>query len=171
MKMVPMFAVLLTSSFAVAGEPPTQPSPVLQPTSECLVPADVKNWGVVDQRRLVVETLGQRYYDIKLTSDCSDLQTRLQISFRNGSSLGFTGASPTLAKTMGADDGRICGDINDAVVPHGSEPATGKACDIARIRRIDAKTFEGVFGKSAADGNMMLDAATAPTQPAMASAD
>ena len=171
MKMVPMFAVLLTSSFAVAGEPPTQPSPVLQPTSECLVPADVKNWGVVDQRRLVVETLGQRYYDIKLTSDCSDLQTRPQISFRNGSSLGFTGASPTLANTMGADDGRICGDINDAVVAHGSEPSIGKACDIAQIRRIDAKTFEGVFGKSAADGNMMLDAATAPTQPAMASAD
>lgn len=168
MKMIPMFAVLLTSTLAVAGEPPTQASPVLQPTSECLVPDEVKNWGVVDQRRLVVETLGQRYYDIKLTSDCSDLQTRPQISFRNGSSLESTA---TLAGTMGADDGRICGDINDAVIPHGSEPRTGKACDIAQIRRIDAKTFEGVFGKSAADGNALLDAAVEPTRPAMVSAN
>lgn len=171
MKMIPLFAVLLTSNLAVAGEPPTPASPALQPTSACLVPDEVKNWGVIDQRRLVVETLGQRYYDIKLTSDCGDLQTRPQISFRNGSSLGFSGTSPTLAGTMGADDGRICGDINDAVVPHGSEPATGKACDIARIRRIDAKTFEGVFGKSAEEGNALLDAAKVPVQPAMASAD
>ena len=168
MKMIPMFAVLLTSTLAVAGEPPTQASPPLQPTSECLVPDQVKNWGVIDQRRLVVETLGQRYYDIKLTSDCSDLQTRPQISFRNGSSLESAG---TLAETMGADGGRICGDINDAVIPHGSEPPTGKACDIAQIRRIDAKTFEGVFGKSAADGNALLDAAVEPTRPAMVSAD
>ncbi len=157
MKMIPMFALLLAPTLAVAGEPPTPASPALQPTSACLVPDEVKNWGVVDQRRLVVETLGQRYYDIKLTSDCSDLQTRPRISFRDGS--------------MSANDGRICGDINDAVVAHGSEPATGKACDIARIRRIDAKTFEGVFGKSAEDGNALLDAANVPVQPAMASAD
>lgn len=162
MKLIPMCAVLLTSTVAMAGEPPTQAFPILQPTSECLVPDEVKNWGVIDQRRLVVETLGQRYYDIKLTSDCSELQTRPQISFRNGSSLGFAGTSSTLAATMGADDSRICGDINDAIVAHGSEPATGKACDIAQIRRIDAGTFEAVFGKSSEEGNALLDASNGP---------
>jgi len=171
MKMFPMFAVLLTSTVVMAGEPPTPAGLALMPASECLVPDEVKNWGVIDKRRLVVETLGQRYYDIKLTSDCSELQTRPRISFRNGSSLGSAGTTPTLAETMGADAGRICGDINDAVVPHGSEPATGKACDIAQIRRIDASAFEGVFGKSAEDGNALLDAADGPAQPAAAPAD
>lgn len=171
MKMIPMFAVLLASTAAAAGELPTPSAPALQPASECLVPDEVKNWGVIDQRRLVVETLGERYYDIKLTSDCNELESRPRISFRNGSSPGFAGVTATLAATMGADDGRICGDIHDAVIPHGSEPATGKACDIAQIRRIDAETFEGVFGKSAEDGNALLDAADAPARPAMASAN
>jgi hypothetical protein len=157
MKMIPVFAVLFTSTVAMAGQPTTPAGPVLQPQSECLVPDEVKNWGVVDDRRLVVETLGPRYYDIKLTSDCSELQARSNISFRNGSSFNFAGAAPALTGTMGADDGRICGDINDAVVAHGSEPATGKACDIAQIRRIDAGTFDAVFGKSAEEGNALLD--------------
>lgn len=159
---------LLTPLVAMASEASGQP---MEPRSQCLVPDEVKNWGVVDNRRLVVEALGGRYYDIKLAADCTDLQTRPRISFRNGSSLEFAGVSPTLAATAGADDGRICGDINDAIVPHGSEPLSGAACNIAQIRRIDAETFESVFGKSAAEGNSLLDAATGLPQPAVAAAD
>lgn len=169
MKTLPLLVILLSSTAAVAGErAPTPAAPPLQPVSECLVPDEVRDWGVVDKRRLVVETLGERYYDIKLSFDCSDLQTRPRISFRNGASNGST----TLAKTAGADGERICGDINDAVVPHGSEPPTGKACDIAQIRRIDKATYEGVFGKPAEEGNALLDAVIdASAQPLKASID
>lgn len=113
---------------------------------------------MVDRRRLVVETLGHRYYDIQLTSDCRDLLTRPFISFQDGA-------------TMGADDERICGDINDAVIPRGGTTAA-PACDIARIRRIDKSTFDGVFGKSADVGNALLDATPeASTEPTETSAD
>lgn len=154
-----ILAVALISTIVIAGgPPPASTSAPLRPTADCLEPDQVRNWGVVDQRRLVVETLGQRYYDIQLTSDCSDLLTRPYISFRDGA-------------TMGADDERICGDINDAVVPRGGTMAA-PACDIARIRRIDKPTFDGVFGQPPDVGNALLDAAPeAPAEPTEASPD
>lgn len=162
MNLQPLLVLFLAAPLANAAEPPAPPSPPLRPVSHCLVPDQVRNWGVIDDRRLVVETLGQRYYDVQLTADCSDLRKRPLISFRDGSSMGLVGTAPTLASTRGASDHRICGDIGDAVVPHGQAPGVTPACDIARIRRIEAATFEGVLGKSAQEGNALLDAAPEP---------
>lgn len=165
-------ALFLVSGVTIATEtPPTPASAPLQPQSACLVPEQVKNWGVIDNRRLVVETLGRRYYDIQLTADCSDLQTRPRISFRDGSAIGLVGTSATLTKIAGAGGDRICGDIGDAVIPHGSAPGITPACDIARIRRIDRRTFDGVFGKSVEAGNALLDAAADQPAGSMASGD
>lgn len=133
------------------------PHPPLRPIGECMVSRQVLDWGVVDDRRLVVKTLGSRYYDIELTHRCRDLNHRPYLAFRDGmqqprgSRLGG-GSDPVTT------DGRICGDIGDAVIPH-SPFWTGSelTCRIASIRRIDKRAFEGVFGKSSEEARRMLD--------------
>ncbi len=73
-----------------------------------------------------------------------------------GSGRGFspgTGGNPV------TNDGRICGDIGDAVVPRsGINTGLDLPCDIASIRRIERRAFDTVFGMDSRSVNAMLDA-------------
>lgn len=137
MKSLPLPALLLIAGAAAAAEsPPTPQAPPLRPIAECLRAQQVLEWGVLNRRHLVVKSLGGRYYDVRLTHDCRDLERRPYLAFRSG-----TGGDRSLA-------GRVCGDIGDAVIPHSPvRDGLDLPCDIASIRRIDAATYEAAFGQ------------------------
>ena len=159
----PLLAVLslvLASGVTTAAGPERKPP--LRPIGECMVARQVRDWGVVDNRRLVVRTLGNRYYDVELSHSCRDLSRRPFVSFRDGpmplplgSGRGFrrgVGSNPVL------DDGRICGDLGESVIPHGGVwNGTEIPCRIASVRRIDKRAFDGVFGRSSRDARALLD--------------
>ncbi|MDQ3159709.1 MAG: hypothetical protein M3Q51_01655 [Pseudomonadota bacterium] len=155
-------ALVLGTGISCAAGPVLVAAP-LRPIGECLVTNQVLDWGVVDQRRLVVKTLGSRYYDIQLSHRCRDLNRRPYLSFRDGlqsmplgSGRGFSPGTGSAAVTT---DGRICGDLGDAVVPRsGFQTGLDLPCDIARIRRIDRRAFNDVSGMDARAANAMLDA-------------
>ncbi|MCY7355166.1 MAG: hypothetical protein LH470_08855 [Lysobacter sp.] len=162
-------ALVLGSSVSGAAGPESNGAP-LRPVGECLVTQQVLDWGVVDHRRLVVKTLGSRYYDIQLSHRCPNLNRRPYLSFRDGlqsmpigSGRGFlpgTGSDPVTS------DGRICGDLGDAVVPRsGIRTGLDLPCDIASVRRIDRRAFDDVFGKNSREANAMLDASPSVVRP------
>ena len=154
-------ALVLASGVTTAAGP-VRKAPI-RPIGDCMVARQVRDWGVVDNRRLVVRTLGERYYDIELSHACRDLGRRPLLSFRDGptpvplgSGRGFrrgVGSNPAL------DDGRVCGDLGESVIPHGGVwSGTEIPCRIASVRRIDKRAFDGVFGRSSKDARAMLDA-------------
>jgi len=159
-----LFTGLLVLGTGVSGAagPGSNGAP-LRPTGECLVTQQVLDWGVVDQRRLVVKTLGSRYYDIQLSHRCPNLSRRPYLSFRDGLQSMPLGSGRGFRPGVGADpiarDGRICGDLGDAVVPRsGIQTGLDLPCDIANVRRIDRRAFDDVFGKDSREANAMLDA-------------
>jgi hypothetical protein len=154
-------ALVLASGVTAAAGPVRKPP--IRPIGDCMVARQVRDWGVVDNRRLVVRTLGNRYYDVELSHACRDLSRRPLLSFRDGpmpiplgSGRGFRrgfASNPVL------DDGRICGDLGESVIPHGGVwSGTEIPCRIASVRRIDKHAFDGVFGRSSPDARAMLDA-------------
>lgn len=154
--------MVLASALAVTGASSAQdprPPSRITPVGDCLVSRNVTAWGVVDDRRLVVRSLGQRYFDIELSHACRDLTRRSHIVFRDGSD--FSGPGSVRRSRSGArGDGRICGDIGDAVIPvSGGRSGTEIPCDIRSMRRIDGATFDRVFEVDAATANRLLDAA------------
>lgn len=162
----PLLALLASALVLGAGVSsaagPTPRTP-LRPTSDCLVARQVLDWGVVDDRRLVVKSLGKRYYDIQLTHRCRDLNRRPYLTFRDGMQptprgpgRGYRGASGDPLTS----DGRICGDLGDAVIPVGGvRDGFEVTCRIGNIRRIDENTFESVFGRDSRSANALLDSA------------
>ena len=154
-------ALVLASGVTTAAGP-VRKAPI-RPLGDCMVARQVRDWGVVDNRRLVVRTLGNRYYDVELTHTCRDLGRRPLLSFREGpmpiplgSGLGFRRG---VGRDMVLDDGRICGDMGESVIPHGGLwNGTEIPCRIGSVRRIDQRAFDGVFGRSSADARAMLDA-------------
>lgn len=123
----------------------------LRPIGECMVARDVRDWGVIGERRLVVHTLGGRYYDIALRDRCPDLQRRPFLSFREGPAalpLGSGRGAPLRGGDPVTTDGRICGDLGDAVVPRGGAwNGTEIPCRIASVRRIDKAGYDAVFDR------------------------
>lgn len=170
MKMPLLLAVLSLAGLApasVAGAPggagADPQHPPLRPIGECMVSRHVRDWGVVDQRRLVVRTLGERYYDVRLRHDCRDLLRRPLLSFRDGLQPLPLGSGRGYRHGVGDDpvttDGRICGDLGDSVVPHGGAwNGTEIPCRIESVRRIERQAFDGVFGKSPVEARELLDA-------------
>lgn len=161
--------LMLGTGVSGAAGPGSNGSP-LRPTGECLVTQQVLDWGVVDQRRLVVKTLGSRYYDIQLSHRCPDLNRRPYLSFRDGLQSMPLGSGRGLQPGVGADpvtsDGRICGDLGDAVVPRsGIRIGLDLPCDIANVRRIDQRAFDDVLGKDSREANAMLDASPSLVRP------
>lgn len=163
----PLLALLASALALGAGissaSGPTGSKPI-RPVGECLVARQVLDWGVVDDRRLVVKSLGKRYYDIQLRNSCRDLNRRPYLSFRDGLRPSPLGSGRGFRPGVGSDpvtsDGRICGDLGDAVVPlSGVRDGLEIPCRIGSIRRIDENTFEGVFGRDSASANEMLDSA------------
>jgi len=134
-----------------AGPPPdaaASASPI-RPVGECLKRDQVLDWGVIDQRHLVVKTLGKRYYDIRLARDCPDLLKRPYFSFREGFERQPDPAHRSRTD-IGTDpvtnDGRICGDMGDAVVPHSATRSNiDIPCRIDSIQRMDETAYERVF--------------------------
>lgn len=154
-------ALIVASGVTSAAGPVRKPP--IRPLGDCMVARQVLDWGVVDTRRLVVRTLGNRYYDVELSHSCRALARRPLLSFRDGpqplplgSGRGFRhglGGNPAL------DDGRICGDLGESVIPHGGVWTGSEIpCRIAGVRRIDKRAFDGVFGRSSRDARAMLDA-------------
>jgi hypothetical protein len=152
-----MLALAIVASPAAAAGPPSNPAEAttpIRPLGECLKRDQVLDWGVIDQRHLVVKALGKRYYDIQLAHDCPDLLKRPYFSFREGFERQPDPAHRTRTD-IGTDpvthDGRICGDMGDAVVPHSAIRSNiDIPCRIGSIRRIDEITYERVFEQ--ADG-------------------
>ena len=164
-----MLGAALVLGTGVSGAAGPQSSP-LRPVGECLVSRQVLDWGVVDQRRLVVKTLGSRYYDVQLSHRCPDLNRRPYLAFRDGlqpmrlcSGRGF---SPWLGSDPVTSDGRICGDIGDAVVPRsGFHTGMDLPCDIASVRRIERRAFDTVFGMDSRSANALLDSSPSVVRP------
>jgi hypothetical protein len=128
------------------------------------VARQVLDWGVVDDRRLVVKSLGSRYYDIQLSNSCRDLNRRPYLAFRDGLQAMPLGSARGFRRGVGSDpvttDGRICGDLGDSVVPvSGVRNGLEIPCRIGSIRRIDKDAFEGVFGRDSRSANALLDSA------------
>lgn len=137
----------------------------VSPLGECLVAGDLVEWGVVDDKRLVVKSRGKRYYDIQLTHACPDLDRRPYLAFRGG-------LRPVSQGAMKADHGsdpvtperRICGDLGDAVIPMGGRGAApGLPCDIKVMRRIDEATYKQVFEREPQGAVRILDGAQEST--------
>ena len=145
-------ALVLASGVTTAAGPERRPP--IRPVGDCMVARQVRDWGVVDNRRLVVRTLGERYYDVELSHACPELVWRSRLSFIDGSrNISGGGWNPVL------DDGRICGDLGESVVPHGGFWNDMElACRIQSVRRIDKRAFDGVFGHSSPEARAMLDA-------------
>lgn len=137
------------SAAAVAGEPPS--SRPITPQSECLVPDHVSDWGVVHDKRVVVKSLGERYYDIQLSRSCPKLHNENHLAFRKG-------FMPVPSSSM---QHRICGDMGDAVRLTRGIRGTSNPCPISAIRRIDQSTFEAVFGQDSDAADKILDEAPA----------
>lgn len=158
-----LFAVVLSAS-GIASASGQEPTGKITPVGDCLVARNVTAWGVVDDRRLVVKSLGKRYYDIRLSHACPALVRRPFLAFRDGMQPLPPGSARGFRRGLGSDpvttDGRICGDIGDAIVPMGGlRDGLERPCDIRAMRRIDEATFERVFELDPATANEMLDAA------------
>ncbi len=163
----PLLALLASALALGAGVSsaagPTPRTPI-RPTGDCLVARQVLDWGVVDDRRLVVKSLGKRYYDIQLAHSCRDLNRRPYLTFRDGLRPTPLGSGRGFRRGVGSDpvtsDGRICGDLGDAVIPvSGVRNGLEIPCRIGNIRRIDENTFESVFGRDSRSANALLDSA------------
>jgi len=147
-----VFALAIVAGPVAAAGPPSDPAAAaepIRPVGECLKRDQVLDWGVIDQRHLVVKTLGKRYYDIRLARDCPDLLKRPYFSFREGFERQPDPAHRSRTD-IGTDpvtnDGRICGDMGDAVVPHCAIRSNiDIPCRIGSIRRIDETAYERVF--------------------------
>jgi len=152
----------LGAGITSAGVAQERTAPI-RPLGDCMVARQVRDWGVVDNRRLVVRTLGERYYDIQLSHSCRDLSRRPYLSFRDGLQPLPLGSGRGFRRGIGSDpvtsDGRICGDLGDSVVPHSAVwNGTEFPCRIASVRRIERRAFDGVFGKSSVEARRLLDA-------------
>ena len=133
-----------------AAREPAASSPIT-PQSDCLVPSQVSDWGVVHDKRLVVKSLGERYYDIELSQSCPKLQRENHLSFRKG----------FMPVPSNSTQYRICGDMGDAVRLTRGIRGTNNPCPISAIRRIDQGTFDAVFGQDSHSADEILD--NAPT--------
>lgn len=153
--------VLLVCAIAAPMMVGAHESRRVSPLGECLVAGDLIEWGVVDDKRLVIKSRGKRFYDIQLTHACPDLDRRPFLAFRGG-------LRPVSQGAMQSDHGsdpvtperRICGDLGDAVIPmggHGAAP--GLPCDIKVMRRIDEVTYQRAFELEPPAAVQMLDAA------------
>lgn len=153
-----------TGAAAPAGKQAAQAREApLRPVGECMVGRHVRDWGVVDDRRLVVRSLGERYYDVRLSQHCAALDKRPFLSFVENSQNLPLGSGRGFRHGVGQDpvttDGRICGDMGDAVLPRGGTwIGDDLPCDIAAIRRIDRETFDGVIGRTPQEARHLLDA-------------
>jgi len=170
-----VLALAAGASGAAAGPqaaPPAGSAP-LRPIGECMIARQVRDWGVVDAQRVVVRTLGERYYDVTLRHQCRAMLRRPLLSFSDslrplplGSGRGFrhgVGQDPVVT------DGRICGDMGDSVIAHGGTWTGSEIpCRIDSVRRIDRQAFEGVFGRTPEEARDWLDAS--PTLRPRASA-
>ncbi|GAA5079921.1 hypothetical protein [Lysobacter panacisoli] len=146
-------ALSLGIGASFAGDPVERSAPI-RPVGDCLVTRDIIEWGVIGDNRLVVKSLGKRYYDIELKNSCRDLNREPYLAFREGlrpSPLGSArGFDPGTISDPVTSDGRICGDLGDAVIPV-SAVHTGleQPCTIGRIQRIDEATYRRVFESNA----------------------
>jgi len=153
-----MAALLCGGAVGAASAGESAPAPAMEvhegapmapmsPLGECMRAGKARDWGLVDARRMVVRTWDGRYYDLGLMDDCPAAEKKAFLAL--------------LESRMSLRDGRICGDVGDAVLPvsPNHDRLHDHPCRIATMRRIDADTFEGVFGKSPEEGVRFLDAA------------
>jgi len=143
---------LLTIGAARAADPaapaaPASDSAPAAPLAACMRAGNARNWGLVDQQRLVVETRDGRYFDVELQDKCPASDRKMFLAL--------------LEDRHGLQDGRICGDLGDAVLPTGPyrDRLNDHPCRIASLRRIDKATFDQIFELEGDEARRMLDAA------------
>ena len=120
----------------------------ISPLGECMRAGRARDWGVVDATRLVVRTWDGRHYDIGLKDKCPAAAKKAYLALTEG---------------RGLRDGRICGELGDAVLPVSAsyDRYRDRPCRIDSLRRIDKATFEHVFTLSPEQGRQFLDASPA----------
>lgn len=154
MKAIHLAVALGAALLAGSGTAPAvEPAPLghqhqpLRPLGECMRAGRIKDWGVVDARRVVVHTWDGRYYQVSLQDSCPAMAKRAFLSATEG----WHAPMP---------DGRICGEMGEALLPHGfhRDRLTDHPCRIANVRRIDRATFDTVFDMTPVEAHRFLDA-------------
>jgi hypothetical protein len=88
----------------------------LRPVAECMDPGRVRSWTLLMDNNVLVDA-GQRNYLISLRGSCPELTVN--------PFLGFISNNPI---------GRVCGDVGDRLVPHGSAASGRPHCSIQSVR-------------------------------------
>ena len=136
---------IATATLPARAEDQASAQPI-RPVSQCLRTDRISDWKVIDDQRLLVKSLGSRYFDIRLSSRCPRLIGTSHIGFRDGVQPLMQPSRPAgnaPGQNPTTTDGRICGDIGDAVIPRdGGIDTTQIPCDIASIQRIDAEQWK-----------------------------
>lgn len=143
--------LLAGSGSAPAGEQVAPAHQPLRPLGECMRAGRPRDWGVVDAKRVVVHTRDGRYYDIRLQDSCPAMATRPYLSATEG------WHAPVV-------DGRICGEMGEALIPHGfrRDRLTDHPCRIASLQRIDKQAFDTIFQMTPVEARHFLDAEGKP---------
>lgn len=138
-------ATLMASAVPAIAAERTGAKPI-RPVSQCLRTDRISDWKVIDDQRLLVKSLGNRYFDIQLANHCPRLTSSSYVGFRDGVQPLMSPSRPASSapgQNPTTTDGRICGDIGDAVIPQaGSIDMSQPPCDIASIRPMDAESWK-----------------------------
>lgn len=125
--------LLVLLPLAATAQPAGSGYAPLQPHSECLDPARVRSWHLIDSTRLLVDA-GRRHYLVLLNHACPELG--------HNPGIVFAGKGPSQ---------RICGYAGEQILPSGSLAGSLRPCDIQRLLRISREEFDaqraGVNGK------------------------
>ncbi|HET6603412.1 MAG TPA: DUF6491 family protein [Xanthomonadaceae bacterium] len=104
-----------------AAAPASDRHAPLRPVSDCLDPDRARGWVMVSSDELLVDA-GRRHYRIMLSYACPELGTSTALAFEAGAV------------------SRVCGDIGESVRPL-DRLRGARACDIARVERIEADEY------------------------------
>lgn len=144
-----LLSALALSGFCAASSASGREAAALdpiRPVAQCLRIDRVSDWKAIDDRHLLVKAQGGRYFDIALQDRCGELVGAPYVGFRDGNqpvALGRHRSSMATAQNPVTTDGRICGDLGDAVIPRdGSNSLPMVPCRIARIRPTDREAWK-----------------------------
>ena len=92
--------------------------------ADCIAPAQINEWHIVDDRTATVRT-GPKHYVVKLQASCPQLRHPPGLIFRANSA------------NASVNSGRICGESGETVHSRGQAP-----CAIESVRKIDKVQFD-----------------------------
>lgn len=97
-----------------------------RPVSECLDPARIRSWQMLDSDELLVDA-GRRRFHLLFRHACGELNLNNDVVFRAGGGIG-----------------RLCGNPGDAVL--GPRPGwRGSACAITQVTPLDKAQYDALL--------------------------